>query len=42
MIKFYYGMFNKTFLYLAIRNDNIDVVKMLLKVPGIDVNKKSI
>ena len=37
-MKFFLYLFHKTALFMAIEQDNIDIVKILLEVPTIDVN----
>lgn len=42
LIIFYIGYIFKTVLHVAIENDSIDLVQLLLKQPKIDYNKVKI
>lgn len=39
---YFYLFFKKTALYMAVEKNNIDIIKILLDDPRIDVNSKSI
>lgn len=42
LMKFFYNFLNKTPLQIASQKGNSDVVKLLLEIPKINVNEKSI
>lgn len=41
-MKFFFKRIYKTALTMSVEQENIDIIKLLLEHPDIDVNKKSI
>lgn len=41
-MKFKENIYEKTILYYAVEKENIDIIKLLISIPELDINAKNI